>query len=395
MQYFDHNATAPLRPEARAAWIEAQDESWLNPSSPYRAAARVRARYEEARIQFAEMLGIRNADLVVFNSGATEGNNQVFQCLARQHGVEAVRMRVLLSAVEHASVLEGARQFWPGKVELVAVDEAGRVSTEVLSEALKCGDKVALVSMMAANNETGVLQDWEGLRSVCQEAGIPFHTDASQWVGRLPAQGLGACDWVTGCAHKFGGARGVGFIKVLGDGQLHFGQVGGGQESGRRGGTEDVASVLASLAALRAALSDEGGQTLRSSWRDEFEAALEVSLPEIKIIGRVADRLWNTSCLVMPRWRQSRWIAGLERRGFLVSTGSACAGNTGTGSRVMEALGLGSSESERVLRISSGALTSEEDWRKLLRAMQQVFADLEGAAGSASGEGSQVVRIPD
>ncbi|MFW5698915.1 MAG: aminotransferase class V-fold PLP-dependent enzyme, partial [Planctomycetota bacterium] len=169
VRYFDFNATTPLLPAARAALIEALEGGWQNPSSPYAAAAGVHARLDAARARLGELLSCP-PECLIFNSGATEGNNALFRWLAETAG----EGRVAISAIEHPCVREAARHYFPGRVIELPVDGDGRVEVAALEAAL-ASQRLALVSIMAANNETGVLQDWAGLLARCREAGVPFH----------------------------------------------------------------------------------------------------------------------------------------------------------------------------------------------------------------------------
>lgn len=376
--YFDHNATMPLCAEAKRAWVEAVDAHWLNPSSPYRAAAAAHARMEAAREAIAQRMAIE-PKRIVFTSGATEANNAVFQHWAGAlsgtalvgSGTSLVRSGtalagggtapVGLSPTEHPSVLEAAEGFLSGRFVYLEVDGNGRIDLGALAARLQAGE-LAAVSVMAANNETGVLQPWPEIAELCREAGVPYHCDASQWIGKMPLDGLGACSFVSACAHKFAGPKGVGFL-VLPSEDFSFRVMwGGGQESGHRAGTEDVPGVLAMLAALQAAQPDAKGA------RDAFSAQLSEAIPGTRIVAADAERMWNTVSLIMPEFSSARWVRALEKAGCLVSSGSACSTGQAAVSHVLLAMGLDSAAAGRVLRISSGFGTSEADWKVLLEA---------------------------
>ena len=200
--YFDYNATTPLAAEARQAWITAVDDLWLNPSSPYRAAARVHAHLQEARERLACLFAVA-PERVVFNSGATEGNHAVF---AHWAAILPAGAKVGVSPTEHPSVVEAARRWFGERVVWLELDARGVVDPGQIP-----WREVAALSVMAANNETGVLNPWQQIHVTAAAHGLLYHCDACQWIGKLPLDGLGACDTVTGCAHKFGGPRGVGF----------------------------------------------------------------------------------------------------------------------------------------------------------------------------------------
>ncbi len=368
LEFFDHNSTTPLNAAAALAWKEAQGESWLNPSSPYRAAAAVRARLEAARERLAALLETK-AERLIFNSGATEGNNRVFELWARKLPEAA---RVGVSPTEHPSVLEAARHYFQERIYWLPLDASGAVAVDRIDYR-----RLAALSAMAANNETGVLNPWAQIAADCRAAGIPFHCDASQWLGKLPASGLGACDYLTACAHKFGGPKGTGFLLLPEDSTAVGFQKGGPQEGGHRAGTEDVPAIFAMLAALEAA------PTGTAAARDAFEAGLLATLPHCEVVGKAAARLWNTSALCLPEFENVRWIRALEKRGFLVSTGSACASGKVGASPVLAAMGYSVDVIRRVVRISAGAETKPAAWEGLRVAFVESYADLRESAGES------------
>jgi cysteine desulfurase len=369
ISFFDYNATTPLRPEARAAWNTAIDDLWLNPSSPYRAAARVAVHLEAAREQLAERFDVK-PDRLVFNSGATEGNNVVFAHWAATLPADA---RIGVSPTEHPSVIEAAKRFFGERVVWLSLAPGGRVDVTALSDFLSQGALHA-VSVMAANNETGILNDWQSIAVECRAHGIQYHCDASQWIGKLPLSGFGGCDFVTASAHKFGGPGGVGLCLLP---EVNAGittLVGGAQESGHRAGTENVAGVLAMVAALGA------GAAGSAQGRDGFLSGLLSHLPQLAVVGLECERMWNTALLIMPEFASERWIRALEKRGFLVSAGSACSTGKDGPSLVLAAMGLEADQMRRVLRISSGWGTTVENWAALSSALVESSAALKSEA---------------
>ena len=357
--------------------MEASDTSWLNPSSPYRAAAEVHVRLESAREGIAGLLGVL-PERLIFNSGATEGNNAIFAYWAESLP-SAVKIGV--SPTEHPSVLEAAKRYFGARVVWLALDSAGAIDLKHLAELVE-SKVIAAVSVMAANNETGILNPWQAIAEICHRSGCWYHCDASQWLGKMPTLELGKCDFLTGCAHKFGGPNGVGFCLLPSVNSSFSSLVGGVQELGRRAGTEDVPGVLAMYAALKCATERLPES---QSGMDDFFISIRRALPELQVVGLEAPRLWNTVSLLMPEFTSVRWVRGLERRGFLVSSGSACStGKTG-GSHVLAAMGYESGAVSRVLRISSGRATREVEWRGLAVAVIATYEELkEGAAGSTS-----------
>ena len=242
MLYFDHNATTPLHSAARQAWLEATERFIGNPSSLHRVGARADAALSEAREKLAAFLGCHALD-VVFTSGATESANTVFHHAARTLASDT---EVWLSAIEHPCLTEAVRGYFPKRHRLIPVTREGQVDLDWLATKLK-RKPPGLLAVMAVNNETGVIQPWREVLALCRMHGVPFFCDAVQALGKLPAAGLGNCDWVSGSAHKFGGPRGVGFLKCPAKGRVEPLLRGGAQEEGRRAGTENVAGVLAML----------------------------------------------------------------------------------------------------------------------------------------------------
>mgnify|MGYP006279942969 CR=1 FL=1 len=352
MRFFDYNATTPLLPEARDAWVKNNEAHWLNPSSPYRAGAAVHARLEEARERLAALFDVAPRR-IVFNSGATEGNNAVFATWVRSLGASE---RIGVGATEHPSVLEAAKRYFAGRIDWLAAGPGGVIGADALQT-----EGVSAISIMAANNETGILNPWQEWQAACSRRGIPMHCDASQWIGKMPLDGLAACDYVTACAHKFGGPKGVGFLLVPDD--FASGLAGGAQEGGRRAGTEDLAGILAMLAALEVVESKRASCAPED--KADFLKALRKSIPGVELIGEDQPALWNTAAIVMPEFKSTRWIRALEKRGFLVSAGSACSTGKGGPSHVMAAMGIDAEKASRTLRISSGWETTAADWQAL------------------------------
>ena len=334
--------------------MDAVDRFPGNPSSPHRLGQRAEAALQQARERLGGMLGCP-ADEIVFTSGATESANTVL----------AQFEDVLASEIEHPCVMEVLRARGGSAHALTSA------ATGVVSPLRFDGARPQLVAVMAANNETGVLQPWREVLAACREHGVPFFCDAAQWVGRMPAAGLGVCDFVSGCAHKFGGPQGVGFLKC----PAGFRPLlrGGPQEEGRRAGTENVAGVLAMMAALeeREEALHSGAADERMQWREWFERELITALPSVEILGAGTERLWNTVAVIMPEQAdcRRRWVVVMDRLGYAVSTGSACASGKEKPSHVLTAMGIPPDKAGRALRFSAGWDTSREDWRRLLQGL--------------------------
>lgn len=382
VHYFDHNATTPLLPQAREVLLQTMDEAWQNPSSPYRDAARVHRRLQDARARIADWMG-RAAEEVVFTSGATEANNAVIHWAWRVGGRTSL---LVTSPTEHPSVLEALEELPADSIRRLDVDQDGRIAVAQCAELISNGE-VALAACMAANNETGVLGPVADVGEICAGNNVPFLCDASQWIGRRPARELPRDAFVVGCAHKFGGPKGVGFLCVPASGRTFHGSRGGEQEHGHRAGTQNfpaVAAMVAALAMIEA--QTETDRRKRVEWRDAFVARVAAGLPGVQVNGPGSDRLWNTVSLTMPRFENTRWVTRLDKLGFQVSTGSACATGSKAPSHVLAAMGRSADETRRTVRISAGWETTESDWRDLEQAMGQVWQELRqdetGAAGN-------------
>ena len=369
LTYFDHNATSPLHPVAQAAWLQAVQDFSANPSSPHRLGARADAALAQASEKLARVLGCSAFD-IVWTSGASESSNMVFHHAARTLPSNA---EVWVSAIEHPCVLEPARQYFGNHTRLIPATREGIVDLLWLARELKRSPP-GMVALMAANNETGILQPWREAATLCHEAGVAILCDAVQWIGKLPAVGIGSCDFVTGSAHKFGGPKGVGFVKSPKGQPLKPLIYGGPQQEGRRAGTENVAGILAMVAMIEArekALSS-GHHQLHESCRTAFEHALLERVPGSTIIGAEQPRLWNTVLALMPEADcRRRWVVTLDKIGFAVSTGSACSSGREAPSHVLAAMGYSTAEAGRVLRFSSSWETTPDEWSQLVAALQE------------------------
>ena len=375
MVYLDANATLPLHPAARRAWLDVVDAAWHNPSSLYEPATEARHLLEDRRERLALLLGC-GPERIVFTAGATAATNALARHIGRSAAPDGV---ALVSGGEHPCVGDSFAAALSGRVQSLSCDRDGVVRLDVLEARLTGASRdglpaAALVSIMAASNETGVLQPWGEALAICRRHGVPFHTDAAQWLGKLPAAGLGACDWVTGSGHKFGGPKGIGFL-VVPEAAGFRGDHGGPQERGRHAGTEDVAAVAALVAALEAREAKTGhARAALAAARDAAEERLAVLLPDAVVVGRAAPRLWNTSAVVVPGADGRKLVARLAARGIAASTGSACSAGAGSTARILEAIGaeaIGLSESDLrgLVRLSGGWETTAADWLTAVEAL--------------------------
>jgi cysteine desulfurase len=364
-RYFDHNATAPLHPAARDAWLQACETFIGNPSSPHRIGARAEVALNEARARLGRLLGCDPLD-IVWTSGATESNNLAIHHLSRALSRDA---ELWVSALEHPATMAAGTRHFGERMRVIPATRDGVIDLDWMRKAAERHVPGA-VCVMAANNVTGVWQPWRDMARWSRDRGVVFMCDAVQWLGREPAAGLGECDFVSGCAHKVGGPRGIGFLKCPGRGVIEPLIVGGPQEDGRRAGTENVAGALALVTALEAREARMEEAAERRRWRDAFEQELLERVPGTRIMGAGQNRLWNTVAAMMPEMDcRKRWVVRMDRLGFAVSSGSACSSGSEAPSPALLAMGCAPDEAGRVLRFSSGWETTREDWCALLEGL--------------------------
>ncbi len=377
MIYFDYNATAPVMREAREAWLDVTEKIGGNPSSMHEAGSRAGVALADAREKLAAFLGCHPLD-IVWTSGATEANNTVLHHFARTLGAHD---QVWVSSLEHPCVVESAQHYFGKRARFIPATRDGVIDLDWLTAEL-ADTRPGLVGIMAANNETGVIQPWREAMAICRQYKVPFFSDAVQWLGKMPAKGLGECDYVSGAAHKYGGPRGVGFLKVPHRSHVTPLLLGGKQEGGRRAGTENVPIIAAMMAALsiREKQMANSLHLLRGVWRDNFERELLRTVPGATIVGAGQPRLWNTVSALMPEGdRKLLWVVKLDKAGFAVSTGSACTTGKEEPSHVLAAMGFKAAQAVRAVRFSGGWETTEADWDALVKAVAKVHADMHHA----------------
>ena len=370
--YLDFNATALLREAALGAMTRALAHLG-NPSSVHAEGREARRLVEEARAKVAALVGAKPAN-VVFTSGGTEANVLALSPGTRPLGGPAAN-RLLVSAVEPPSVLAGGR-FAPERVERVAVDAQGRLDLADLEGKLRQGDGPALVSVMAANNETGVLQPIREAAEIAHAGGHLLHVDAVQAAGRV-AIGLGAADLLTLSAHKIGGPQGIGAL-VFDDARIHIEPLlkGGGQERGRRAGTEAVALMAGFGAAAEAAGAESADSSRMSRLRAWLEADLRTISPEVEIFGAGAERLPNTTCFGLRGVKAETAVIALDLAGVAVSSGSACSSGKVSESHVLRAMGVAPGLTRSAIRVSLGCNSRESDVERFLEAWRSFSAKL-------------------
>ncbi|TNF30965.1 MAG: cysteine desulfurase [Deltaproteobacteria bacterium] len=355
--YLDYNATTPLLAAARDAILAALDGGFGNPSSKHWAGRAAHTVLAEARAAVARLAGAE-PEQVIFTSGATEAIHQVLRSQRCS--------RLVCSAIEHPAVF-GAAEGDRREVSLVMPANRGPVEVEAVLEVVDGGPPPALVCVMAANNETGILNPVGELVAPLRERGVPLMVDASQYAGKLEIDF--APDYMIIAAHKLGGPKGVGAVVVHPEAPPLVSLFdGGGQEGGKRSGTEPMPAIAGFGAAAAWSVAQLPGLSARyAALRDRLEAGLQAALPGSFVLGAGARRLPNTSSFVLPEGVESEAVMGhLNRAGVAVSAGSACHSGSVTPSRVLLASGLTAAESFRALRLSLGHATTEDEIDRVL-----------------------------
>jgi cysteine desulfurase len=358
--YADHNATSPLREEARVAMLGALDLGG-NPSSVHgegRAAKRV---LEDARETLAGVLECQ-ADAITLTSGATEALHIALES-ARMVGFEPV----FLSAVEHEAVSAYAQNLWPG-LELIPVDHNALIDVDWLARRIEQTGGQPLVIAQAANNETGTIQKLVQLSTLARKAGGAFLCDGVQAFGKISVGKFGnLADWLIVSSHKIGGPAGAGALIAAPGALVLNTRPGGGQERGLRAGTPNVAAVAGFAAAARVGCRDEAVAAfsiLTQTERNAFERTIAEALP-IQILAQGARRLPSTSCVALPGWEAARQVMALDLMGAAVSAGAACSSGKVKTSRVLAAAGFDAGIAGCAIRASFGWTTQPGDGTRL------------------------------
>lgn len=357
--YLDYNATAPMRDAVRDG-IAPLLGLPLNASSVHSYGREARLMVERARDQVAALVGAPPAQ-VIFNSGATEGNNTVIRHFAPE--------RILVSATEHPSVLEAAQN-----LTHIPVTQDGLIDLDAF-EALLKAEATALVSVMLVNNETGVIQPIKDISALAKRHGALVHCDAVQAAGRIPIDitDLGI-DFLTLSAHKLGGPQGVGALVLGLCGQTPTLLFGGGQEKSARAGTENIAAIVGFGLAAGTALCDmQPSQDRLAALRDELEESLCAKMPDIIIHGRAAPRVANTCLLSVPGIPSQTMLMAMDLEGIALSNGAACSSGTVQVSHVLRAMGCDDDLAGSALRVSMGWGTQKSDLEKFLLAFEAFY----------------------
>ncbi len=381
--YLDHAATTPVDPEVAEAMARVLRETHGNPSSIYAEGRAARAAVDRARDEVAAAINADPSE-IVFTSGGTEADN-----LALRGGLTARREErdgLVTSAIEHHAVIDTARDLELHahvRVDIVGVDRYGVVDPEAIRDAID--ERTSLVSVMHANNEIGTVEPIAEIGAICREEGVTFHSDAVQTVGaleldvrRIPV------DLLSINAHKFYGPKGVGALYVRRGTRIATMQTGGGQEKGRRTGTENVAGIVGLGVAMRIARERRATESPRqTALRDRLIAGVRARVPDAVLNGHPTHRLPNNSSFCIPGTEGESLIVALDLDGFAVSSGSACTSGETEPSQVLLALGLDRELAKGSLRVTVGRSTTEEHVDRFVDALSQVVTRLRDSSAVA------------
>lgn len=378
--YFDYNATTPLDDAVRAAMMPYLDGVWGNPSSVHQIGRAAREALDEARYRMAGLWKCRPSE-VVFTSGGTESNNLAVFGTARR--LRSKGRHLVTSPVEHHAVLHAFRHLADREgyeVTFLPVDAVGRVSLDDVVRVLR--PDTTLVSVMAANNETGTLQPVAEIGALCRERGVVFHSDAVQSFGKLPFRDIHQfeADLVAVCSHKFHGPKGAGALFIRSPLQPESTQVGGGHENERRAGTENLAAIIGLVEAFERFVPVPVFDAVRLRAWTETLASAAAALPGVTLRGDLAGRLSNTVAFTVADTDGIALMAGLDLAGICASSGSACSAGSLEPSHVLKAMHVPDSEANALVRFSLGRGTTESEVDRVVGLLPAVLRQVRGIA---------------
>lgn len=371
--YLDYNATAPVRPEVIEA-VVAVMSAVGNASSVHAAGRQARKRVDEARATVAALVGAA-AENVIFTAGGTEADNLALKGFGKR--------RLIVAGTEHGAILAPALLFDAGAV-ILPVDADGLVDLAALRGALEDAGGPAVVSIMLANNETGVIQPMAEIAAIVHDFDALLHCDAVQAAGKIPVdiEAL-EVDVMSLAAHKIGGPQGVGALVLREDRHIDAQVVGGGQERGRRSGTENVAGIVGFGVAARLARDALAQYGKLAALRDDMERRIKQVAPAVHVYGATVPRLPNTSCLTMPGVKSETQVMAFDLAGIAISAGSACSSGKVAASHVLDAMGVPQDEGLTAVRVSLGWRTTPEDVDRFVAAWAEIYRRSGDAADAA------------
>lgn len=363
MIYLDYNATAPIKPEVIEEMAKVMKMGG-NPSSVHSVGRQAKSVLEKSRHSIGRMINC-HPQKIIFTSGGTEANNIALKATGAKH--------LIISAAEHDSVVQTTRDF-TGTIDILSVDQNGFISPDELKEYLTKAPQNTLVSIMMANNETGVIQDIKTLAAIAHDFGVLFHTDAIQAFGKIPIdfRDLGV-DMMSLSGHKVGGPQGIGALVALEKINISPLISGGGQEVGRRSGTENLAGIAGFAKAV--SLMPQNLQKMNDiqALRDGLEKSIKSHAPEVTFFGSQSKRLPNTSAIVMPDVLSETQVMAFDLEGICVSSGSACSSGKVKPSHVVKAMGGTEQQAMSVIRVSLGEKTSRDDVEDFVSAWIRLY----------------------
>jgi len=381
--YLDNNATTAIDPAVLASMRPFLEDFFANPSSGYGFAAPVRDAIEEARRQVADLLGCEAGE-IVFTSGGTESNNTAFHS-----ALEAApdRRHVVTTAVEHSAVLRPAKDLENRgyAVTFLKVDKSGQLNLNELADAI--GPDTGLLSVMWANNETGVIFPIEEIAAIAREKKVPFHTDAVQAAGKIELKLADVpLQFLSISGHKLHGPKGVGALYVNRRARFRALLLGGSHENNRRAGTENAASIIGFGKAAEIAQDTMREEQVRvRRMRDRFERCLLERISGASVNGAGAERLPNTSSIMFDDIESDAALLMLDQKNVCCSAGSACRTGSLKPSHVLSAMGLLGDEARGSLRFSFGRFNTEAEVDRVLKIVPEVIAKLRALASALAG----------
>ncbi len=373
MIYLDYNATTPCDPRVKEAMLPYLEVDFANPSSLHTPGQKARKAIEESRQKIAELINAR-AEEIIFTSGGTEANNLAIKGIAYRKK----KGHIITSSIEHPAVLRVCKELQKEgfKITFLRVDQQGVVDPEDVRKAIT--KDTILISIMHVNNETGAIQPIEEIAKISKEHEIPFHADCVQSIGKIPVdlKAIGV-NLASASAHKFYGPKGIGFLYLERGIRLAPQVVGGHQERGIRGGTENVPGIVGLGKAMAIAYKEMSEEISKiRALRDTLERGLKESIPEIKIVSERAPRIHNTSLVLVKHVEGESMLLSLDFEGICVSSGSACTSGSLEPSHVLLACGVPPEEAHGSLRFSLGKYTTETEIKTVLEVFPKIVEKL-------------------